>query len=102
MAKPAASARKTGDVRTAVGLLRQRFGDRLQTGEATRRQHANTLTWIPNQPPDAVIWVESLEEVREVVRTAAAYRVPIIPYGAGTSLEGHVNAPYGGLSLDLS
>jgi D-lactate dehydrogenase (cytochrome) len=102
MAKPAASARKSGDVKTAVGLLRQRFGDRLQTGEATRRQHANTLTWIPNQPPDAVIWVESLEEVREVVRTAARCRVPIIPYGAGTSLEGHINAPYGGLSLDLS
>ena len=86
----------------AVAALRQRFGDRLQAGEAIRRQHANTLTWIANQPPDAVIWVESLDEVREVVRTAALYRVPIIPFGAGTSLEGHINAPYGGLSLDFS
>jgi D-lactate dehydrogenase (cytochrome) len=42
---------------TAVAVLRQRFGERLQTGEAIRRQHANTITWIPNQPPDAVIWV---------------------------------------------
>jgi D-lactate dehydrogenase (cytochrome) len=90
------------DVATAVAVLRQRFGDRLQTGEAIRHQHANTLTWIPNEPPDAVIWVENTEEVSEVVRVAATHRVPIIPFGAGTSLEGHINAPHGGLSLDLS
>ena len=43
----------------AVAALRQRFGDRLQAGEAIRRQHANTLTWIANEPPDAVVFVES-------------------------------------------
>ena len=52
-----------GNVATAIAILRQRFGDRLQTGEAIRRQHANTITWIPNQPPDAVIWVENRDEV---------------------------------------
>ncbi len=83
-------------------MLRQRFGERLQTGDEIRRQHANTITWIPNEPPDAVIWVESTEEVREVVEVARTHRVPIIPYGAGTSLEGHINAPHGGLSLDFS
>ena len=87
---------------TAIGILRQRFGDRLQTGEAVRRQHGHTLTWIANQPPDAVIWVESTADVVEVVRVARDYRVPIIPFGAGTSLEGHLNAPRGGLSLDFS
>jgi D-lactate dehydrogenase (cytochrome) len=91
-----------GNVATAVAILRQRFGDRLQTGEAIRRQHANTITWIPNQPPDAVIWVENRDEVVEVVRVARDHRVPIIPFGAGTSLEGHINAPKGGLSLDFS
>jgi D-lactate dehydrogenase (cytochrome) len=90
------------DVATALGILRQRFGDRLQTGEAVRRQHAHTLTWLPNEPPDAVIWPDSTKEVQEVVRIAATYRVPIIPFGAGTSLEGHLNAPRGGLSLDFS
>jgi D-lactate dehydrogenase (cytochrome) len=99
---PAASNRPRGDVETAVAILRQRFGDRLQTGEAIRRQHANTITWIPNQPPDAVIWVESQAEVCEVVRIAGTHRVPIIPFGAGTSLEGHINAPEGGLSLDFT
>jgi D-lactate dehydrogenase (cytochrome) len=89
-------------VSTAIAVLRQRFAERLQTGEAICRQHANIITWIPNEPPDAVIWVESAEEVREVVEVARTHRVPIIPFGAGTSLEGHINAPRGGLSLDLS
>jgi D-lactate dehydrogenase (cytochrome) len=98
----ASNTGKAGDIATAIAVLRQRFGDRLQTGEAIRRQHANTITWIPNQPPDAVIWIESHDEVLEVVRVAATHRVPIIPFGAGTSLEGHINAPKGGLSLDFT
>ena len=103
MAMPAASNESTrANVATAIGILRQRFGDRLQTGEAIRRQHANTITWIPNQPPDAVIWVENAEEVRMIVDVARTHRVPIIPFGAGTSLEGHINAPRGGLSVDFT
>ena len=102
MAMPAASNDSTrANVATAIGILRQRFGDRLQTGEAIRRQHANTITWIPNQPPDAVIWPETAEDVRTVVDVARTHRVPIIPFGAGTSLEGHINAPLGGFSLDF-
>lgn len=90
------------DIVTAIEVLRQRFGDRLQTGEAIRQQHAHTLTWIPNQPPDAVLFVETAAEVSQAVEVARAYMMPIIPFGAGTSLEGHVNAPQGGLSLDFS
>jgi D-lactate dehydrogenase (cytochrome) len=96
------SANARQSTQRAIEALRQRFGDRLQTGEALRRQHANTLTWLENQPPDAVVWVESSDEVRDIVRVAGAHRVPIIPFGAGTSLEGHVNAPYGGVSVDFS
>ncbi len=101
VAKPVAQPGNPDRSATAIAVLRQRFGDRLQTGEALRRQHANTLTWIPNQPPDAVIFVATTDEVREVVAVAAAHAVPIIPFGAGTSLEGHINAPRGGLSLDF-
>ncbi len=97
-----AHASKPRDTATAISVLRQRFGDRLQTGAAIRQQHGHTLTWIPNQPPDAVIFVETAQEVEDVVRVAREYRAPIIPFGAGTSLEGHVNAPEGGLSLDFS
>ena len=95
-------ARSEAAVATVVAILRQRFCDRLATGEAIRRQHASTLTWIPAAPPDAVVWPQSEAEVVEIVRIAAEHRVPIVPFGAGTSLEGHVNAPFGGLSLDLS
>jgi D-lactate dehydrogenase (cytochrome) len=104
MAMPATTSADSprGDVATAIGILRQRFGDRLQTGEAIRRQHANTITWIPNQPPDAVVWVETADEVRTVVDVARTHRVPIVPFGAGTSLEGHINAPEGGFSVDFS
>ena len=89
-------------IATAISILRQRFGERLQTGEAIRRQHAHTLTWLPNQPPDAVIWVNDTSEVCDVVQVAREHSVPIIPFGAGTSLEGHINAPHGGLSIDFS
>jgi D-lactate dehydrogenase (cytochrome) len=101
MADPMAKSDNRNRISTAIAVLRQRFGDRVQTGEAIRRQHANTLTWIPNQPPDAVIWAETTDEVREIVRIAATHGTPIIPFGAGTSLEGHINAPRGGLSLDF-
>ena len=85
-----------------IDILRQLFGERVQTGEAVRRQHAHTLTWIPNQPPDAVVWAHTTDEVSYIVKVAAEHRVPIVPFGAGTSLEGHTNAPRGGLSIDLS
>lgn len=97
------AAPKAGsDIATAIAVLKQRFADRVQTGEAIRRQHGHTLTWLPNQPPDAVVWPVSTEEVQEIVRVAAAHRAPIIAFGAGTSLEGHLNAPEGGISIDLS
>jgi len=85
-----------------LSLLRQRFGDRFTTGEAARMQHGHTLTWIPNQPPDAVIFPESAEEVSQIVTLCAEHRMPVIAYGAGSSLEGHLNAPFGGVCLDMS
>jgi D-lactate dehydrogenase (cytochrome) len=87
---------------TAIALLKQHFGDRLVTNEDIRRQHAHTLTWIEGEPADAVVFAESTKEVTEVVGVAARFGIPIIPFGAGTSLEGHVNAPRGGVCLDLS
>lgn len=94
--------RNEDGIAASVGILKQRFGDRLQTGLAIRAQHAHTTTWLPNQPADAVVFAASTEEVVEVVRVCADHRTPIIPFGTGTSLEGHLNAPGGGISLDLS
>jgi D-lactate dehydrogenase (cytochrome) len=88
-------------VETVVRALAARFGNRLVTSQAVRQQHGNTVTWIENQPPDAVVFPQSTEDVQEIVRICAAHRVPIIPFGTGTSLEGHVNAPQGGVSVDV-
>lgn len=89
-------------VETVIGVLTQRLGDRLQRGEDIRRQHAHTTTWIAPQLPDAVAFVRGTDEAQEIVRVCSAHRVPIIPFGTGTSLEGHVNAPFGGISVDFS
>jgi D-lactate dehydrogenase (cytochrome) len=91
-----------GAIETAISVLAQRFGERLARGEAIRAQHANTMSWVPPQPPDAVAFVESTAEVQEVVRVCATHKVPIVPFGTGTSFEGHVNAPSGGISVDTT
>ncbi len=85
-----------------LSKLAARFGNRYSANETIRQQHGHTLTWTPNQPPDAVVWPHSTEEVQEIVRLCASARVPVIPYGTGTSLEGHVNAPLGGVCIDVS
>jgi D-lactate dehydrogenase (cytochrome) len=95
--RPSAEAK-----RALFARLAARFGIRFSTGAALREQHANTLTWIATQPPDAVLFAETTHEVVEAVKLCAEARVPVIPFGTGTSLEGHVNAPFGGVSLDLS
>ena len=77
------------------------FGNRVVTSQAVREQHGNTLTWIANQPPDAVVFPQSTADVQEIVRICAEHRVPVIPFGTGSSLEGHVNAPQGGVSIDF-
>ena len=86
----------------AVGILKQRFGEYAQTGLSIREQHGHTTTWLENQPPDIVVFPGSTAEVSEAVSIAAEHGVPVIPFGVGTSLEGHVNAPLGGVCLDLS
>lgn len=89
-------------IAAVIAALEAKFDDRLNTGASLREQHGDNTTYLPNQPPDAVVFVHSTEEVQEVVRLCAIHRVPIIPFGAGTSLEGGVNAPSGGICIDLS
>lgn len=89
-------------IATALGILKQQFGDRFNTGQAMRDQHAHTTTYIRAQAPDAVVFPQSTKEVSDIVKVCATHRVPVIPYGTGTSLEGHVNAPAGGICVDLS
>ncbi|WP_332693022.1 FAD-binding oxidoreductase [Bosea sp. (in: a-proteobacteria)] len=99
---PAAELPPSAEAIAAVTQeLAARFGNRLVTSLAVRQQHGHTLTWIPNQPPDAVVFPQSTEEVSAIVKLCAAHGVPVIAFGTGTSLEGHVNAPFGGVCVDM-
>jgi D-lactate dehydrogenase (cytochrome) len=93
--------RNAGAIKRTIATLTAAFGNRVVTSQAVREQHGNTVTWIANQPPDAVVFPQSTEEVQQTVRICAGNGVAIIPYGVGTSLEGHVNAPIGGVSIDF-
>jgi D-lactate dehydrogenase (cytochrome) len=93
---------QTADFSAFLARAEVVFAGRSSTGEAVCRQHSNALTLIPSQPPQAVIWPETTEEVAALVQLASAHRVPLIGFGAGTSLEGHVNAPRGGAAVDFS
>lgn len=103
MNAPVPAPRTRPDAATIAGLtaaLRAVLGDRVTASPAVREQHANQLTWAPCEPPDLVVFPHSTAEVQAVVRACAERDVPIVPYGVGTSLEGHVNAPFGGVSID--
>ncbi len=97
MQRPAASI-----LATVKSALAARFGNRFSENAGVREQHGHTLTWTPNQPPDAVVYAQTTQEVAEIVRLCAAHDVPVIPFGTGTSLEGHTNAPFGGVCIDTS
>ena len=85
----------------ALAAIAQRLGERVSVASAVRLQHGNTTTWVANQPPDAVAFPSSTEEVQAIVRICATHGLPVIPFGVGTSLEGQVNAPFGGVSIDF-
>jgi D-lactate dehydrogenase (cytochrome) len=90
------------DRQAVIEAIRARWPNQVSTAEAVRGHHAHNFTWHTPQLPDAVFFATAADEVEEVVRLCAAGGVPIIPFGTGTSLEGQINAPQGGLSLDLS
>src|SRR6266436_3786116 len=81
--------------------LAARFGNRLITSQAVRDQHAHTTTWLPPQPPDAVVMAQETADIQDTVRICAKHGVPVIAFGTGTSLEGQVNAPAGGICIDV-
>jgi D-lactate dehydrogenase (cytochrome) len=98
---PQRSTEQRNATDAVIAALAARYGNRLVTAQAVREQHGHTTTWIDNQPPDAVVFPQSPAEVQEIVRLCAAHRVPVIGFGQGTSLEGQVNAPRGGICLDF-
>lgn len=87
---------------TTIAALKTEFGDRCATSDAIRDHHSKGEAYHTPVRPDAVLFPGSTEEVAQIMRTCAAGNCPIVPFGTGTSLEGHVVPLRGGVSLDLS
>ncbi len=81
--------------------LQTRFGAQFSTAQAVREQHGRDESAFDVAPPAAVVFAHSTQDVSDAVKLAAQYRVPVIPFGAGSSLEGHLLAVQGGISLDV-
>ena len=108
MNAPAATAHLLPDVhprevpQALMDALRARFGERCSTAQVVREQHGrdeSAYTDVP--PPAAVVFAESTQDVADAVKLAGDYSVPVIPFGVGSSLEGHLLAVQGGISIDI-
>ena len=97
-----AAAADNSSLTPFVAAARALFGDRMHLGEAMRRQHGANPSHFETRLPDAVVMVHSTEEVVELVKLCQAHQIPLIPFGAGTSIEGNVTPVRGGVSLDLT
>lgn len=86
----------------AITQLQTRFGDQLSTNLTTRQQHAHTMSWLSNEPADAVLTAHNKQDVADAVKICNEYKMPVIAFGVGSSLEGQLNAPHGGLCIDMS
>ena len=85
-----------------IDALKASFGERCSTALVVREQHGRDESSFAAPPPAAVVFAESTQDVAQAVTLAAQYNVPVIPFGVGTSLEGHLLAIQGGISIDLS
>ena len=89
-------------MQNAIDLLLRRFGERASINSDVRKQHGQDESFHKSASPDLVVFPESTDEVRENVLICGKHKVPIVPFGAGTSLEGHISAVRGGVCIDLS
>ena len=86
----------------ALNALKKEFGQQYSTSKSVREQHTDTTTIHTSKLPDGVVFAENEDDVKRTIEICNQYKCPIIPFGVGSSLEGHVNALYGGVSIDLN
>ncbi|MFZ2553636.1 FAD-binding oxidoreductase [Psychrobacter urativorans] len=89
------------DHSAAIAALQAQFGKQLSVNKTIREQHGHTMTWLANQPPDAVLTAYDKQDVATAVAICSEYQMPVIAFGIGSSLEGQLNAPFGGLCIDM-
>ena len=89
-------------IKLCVEKLKEEFGQQFSNSQSILEQHTHTMTIHESELPDGVVFVETKNDVQKVVNICKEYKCPIIPFGVGSSFEGHLNAPYGGISIDMN
>ena len=89
-------------IKLCVKKLKEEFGQQFSNAQSILEQHTHTMTIHESELPDGVVFVETKNDVQKVVNICKEYKCPIIPFGVGSSFEGHLNAPYGGISIDMN
>ena len=89
-------------IKLCVNKIKDEFGQQFSNSKSILEQHTHTMTIHDSELPDGVVFAETKEDVQKVVKICSEYKCPIIPFGVGSSFEGHINAPYGGISIDMN
>ena len=89
-------------IRLCVEKLKEEFGQQFSNSQSILEQHTHTMTIHESELPDGVVFAVTKDDVQKVVKICKDYKCPIIPFGVGSSFEGHLNAPYGGISIDMN
>ena len=92
----------TGKVNSVIEILQRRFGDRFTTNQTVRERHGTDESHHATMAPDAVVFPNERAEVQQIIQLCSEHDTPVIPIGVGTSLEGHITALRGRISLELS
>ena len=90
------------NIQECISKIKDKFGQQFSDSKSIREQHSHTMTIHDSELPDGVLFASNKNDVSDAVKICNDFRCPIIPFGVGSSFEGHVNAPFGGLSIDLN
>ncbi len=90
------------NIQECISIIKDKFGQQFSDSKSIREQHSHTMTIHESELPDGVLFASNKNDVSDAVKICNDFRCPIIPFGVGSSFEGHVNAPFGGLSIDLN
>ena len=90
------------NIQECISKIKDKFGQQFSDSKSIREQHSHTMTIHKSELPDGVLFASNKNDVSDAVKICNDFRCPIIPFGVGSSFEGHVNAPFGGLSIDLN
>ena len=89
------------NIQACISKIKEKYGQQFSESKSIREQHSHTMTIHESELPDGVLFASNKNDVSDTVKICNEFGCPIIPFCVGSSFEGHVNAPFGGLSIDL-